>query len=34
VITSFTPNPALSRASFRFVVPPGAKIVEQMSGAY
>jgi outer membrane lipoprotein carrier protein len=34
VITSFTPNPVLSRASFRFVVPPGAKIVDQGSGRY
>jgi outer membrane lipoprotein carrier protein len=29
VITSFTPNPPLNRASFRFAVPKGAKIVDQ-----
>ncbi len=29
VITSFTPNPTLSRSSFRFSVPKGAKIVDQ-----
>jgi len=29
VITSFTPNPALNRSSFRFSVPKGAKIVDQ-----
>jgi outer membrane lipoprotein carrier protein len=29
VITSFTANPALSRSSFRFAVPKGAKIVDQ-----
>ena len=29
VITSFTANPALSRSSFRFSVPKGAKIVDQ-----
>jgi outer membrane lipoprotein carrier protein len=34
VITSFTANPALSRASFRFVVPKGAKIVDQAAGAF
>ena len=34
VITSFTANPALSRASFRFNVPKGAKIVDQASGAF
>ena len=34
VITSFTANPALSRASFRFVVPKGAKIVDQTAGAF
>jgi len=33
VITSFTPNPDLSRASFRFAVPKGVKIVDQTSGA-
>jgi outer membrane lipoprotein carrier protein len=34
VITSFTPNPELSKSTFRFAVPKGAKIVEQtqMSG--
>lgn len=34
VITSFTPNPAISRASFRFVPPKGAKIVDQSAGAF
>jgi outer membrane lipoprotein carrier protein len=34
VITSFTANPTLSRTSFRFVVPKGAKIVDQASGAF
>jgi outer membrane lipoprotein carrier protein len=29
VITSFTPNPAVGRASFRFAVPKGAKVVDQ-----
>jgi outer membrane lipoprotein carrier protein len=29
VITSFTPNPELSRARFRFAVPKGAKVVDQ-----
>jgi outer membrane lipoprotein carrier protein len=29
VITSFTPNPQLSRSSFQFSVPKGAKIVDQ-----
>ncbi|MGH7650209.1 MAG: LolA family protein [Gemmatimonadaceae bacterium] len=29
VITSFTPNPPLSRSSFRFAVPNGAKVVDQ-----
>jgi outer membrane lipoprotein-sorting protein len=33
VITSFTPNPDLSRSSFRFSVPKGVKIVDQASGA-
>jgi len=33
VITSFTANPALSSASFRFAVPKGAKIVDQATGA-
>jgi len=34
VITSFTPNPDLSKSTFRFAVPKGAKIVDQsqMSG--
>jgi outer membrane lipoprotein carrier protein len=32
VITSFTPNPELSRSSFRFSVPKGVKIVDQSSG--
>jgi outer membrane lipoprotein carrier protein len=34
VITSFTANPDLSRSSFRFVVPKGAKIVDQAAGAF
>jgi len=34
VITSFTANPNLSRSSFRFVVPKGAKIVDQTAGAF
>jgi outer membrane lipoprotein-sorting protein len=33
VITSFTANPVLSKSTFRFVVPKGAKIVDQVSGA-
>ena len=35
VITSFTPNPELSKSSFRFAVPKGAKVVDQaaMAGA-
>ena len=33
VITSFTPNPALSKSSFRFAVPKGAKVVDQAAGA-
>jgi len=33
VITSFTANPALSRSSFNFSVPKGAKIVDQAAGA-
>jgi outer membrane lipoprotein carrier protein len=32
VITSFTPNPDLSRAIFRFSIPKGVKIVDQASG--
>jgi outer membrane lipoprotein carrier protein len=34
VITSFTANPAISRTSFRFVVPKGAKVVDQAAGAF
>jgi outer membrane lipoprotein carrier protein len=34
VITSFTPNPELSRSSFKFAVPKGAKIVDQAAGAF
>jgi chaperone LolA len=36
VITSFTANPQLSRSSFRFAVPKGAKIVDQdgMAGSF
>jgi outer membrane lipoprotein carrier protein len=33
VITSFTANPVLSKSTFRFVVPKGAKIVDQAAGA-
>lgn len=35
VITSFTPNPEISKSSFRFAVPKGAKVVDQaaMTGA-
>jgi outer membrane lipoprotein carrier protein len=33
VITSFTPNPDLSRSSFRFAVPKGVRIVDQSTGA-
>ena len=33
VITSFTPNPELSRSSFRFAVPKGAKVVDQAAMA-
>jgi outer membrane lipoprotein carrier protein len=29
VITSFTANPTLSRSSFRFAIPKGAKVVDQ-----
>jgi outer membrane lipoprotein carrier protein len=32
VITSFTPNPELSKSTFRFSVPKGAKIVDQARG--
>jgi len=34
VITSFTANPALSRASFRFVPPKGAKVIDQAAGGF
>ena len=36
VITSFTPNPQLSRARFKFTMPKGARIVDQsqMTGAF
>lgn len=33
VITSFTANPSLSKTAFRFNVPKGAKVVDQVSGA-
>lgn len=33
VVTRFTANPVLSKSSFRFVVPKGAKIVDQAAGA-
>jgi outer membrane lipoprotein carrier protein len=32
VMTSFTPNPDLSRASFRFAIPKGTKVVDQAAG--
>jgi outer membrane lipoprotein carrier protein len=32
VITSFTANPVLSRSSFRFAVPKGAKVIDQPAG--
>jgi outer membrane lipoprotein carrier protein len=32
VITSFTPNPDLSKSKFRFTVPKGVKVVDQASG--
>lgn len=32
VITSFTANPELTRSSFRFAVPKGAKVVDQAAG--
>ncbi len=32
VVTSFAANPELSRASFRFTVPKGAKVVDQATG--
>jgi outer membrane lipoprotein carrier protein len=34
VITSFTANPAISRASFQFVIPKGAKVVDQAAGGF
>jgi outer membrane lipoprotein carrier protein len=34
VITSFRPNPELSRSSFKFAVPKGAKIVDQAAGTF
>ena len=36
VITRFTANPVLNRSSFRFVVPKGAKVVDQaaMAGSF
>jgi outer membrane lipoprotein carrier protein len=34
VITSFTANPELSRSSFKFALPKGAKIVDQMAGTF
>jgi outer membrane lipoprotein carrier protein len=34
VITSFTPNPDLSKSSFRFSVPKGVRVVDQASGIY
>jgi outer membrane lipoprotein-sorting protein len=34
VITSFTANPTISRASFRFVIPKGAKVVDQAAGGF
>jgi outer membrane lipoprotein carrier protein len=33
VITSFTANPVLSNASFKFAVPKGVKVVDQAAGA-
>jgi outer membrane lipoprotein carrier protein len=33
VIISFTANPVLPKSTFRFVVPKGAKIVDQAAGA-
>jgi outer membrane lipoprotein carrier protein len=32
VITSFTANPVLSRSSFRFAIPKGARVVDQPAG--
>ncbi|HXN77039.1 MAG TPA: outer membrane lipoprotein carrier protein LolA [Gemmatimonadaceae bacterium] len=34
VITSFKANPELNKASFKFAVPPGAKIVDQTAGSF
>jgi outer membrane lipoprotein carrier protein len=34
VITSFTANPELSRSNFKFIVPKGAKIVDQAAGTF
>ena len=36
VITSFTANPNLTRSTFRFAMPKGAKLVDQsrLSGIY
>jgi outer membrane lipoprotein carrier protein len=34
VITSFKANPDLSRSSFKFAVPKGAKIVDQAAGSF
>jgi outer membrane lipoprotein carrier protein len=34
VITNFTANPPLRSSSFKFAVPKGAKIVDQMAGAF
>jgi outer membrane lipoprotein carrier protein len=34
VITSFRANPELSRSSFKFAVPKGAKIVDQAAGSF
>jgi outer membrane lipoprotein carrier protein len=34
VITSFRANPELSRSSFKFAVPKGAKIVDQAAGTF
>lgn len=33
-VTSFAANPELSRASFKFTVPKGAKVVDQGAGVY
>ena len=34
VITSFRANPELTRSSFKFAVPKGAKIVDQAAGSF